>query len=247
MEFIYSVLRSPIALAVIAFQIWMLVDAMRNREWMWALFILAFPGLGSFWYFFHMYRSSGSTTTGFELPGAHDRKRIKELQAQIHHLDNAHHYLQLGDIYFQQGKLAQAEQCYQGALQRDPKDIDIRAHYGQCLLRLGKAPEARPVLQGVVDEDPKHDYGHTLMALAETQGALGEVDAAIATWQRVTANHSYARARVQLAEQLARRGENDAARAEITEVLTDDPHNPGFQRRRDRFWIKRARKLIDQL
>ena len=247
MDVIYSLFRNPIALAIFAFQIWMLVDAVRNREWMWALFILAFPGFGSFWYFFYVYRNSGSITRGFELPGAHDRKRIKHLQAQIHHLDNAHHYLQLGDIYFQQGKLTQAAQCYEGALQRDPRDIDIRAHYGQCLLRLGKAAEARPLLEGVVAEEPKHDYGHTLMALAETQGALGEVDAAVATWQRVTANHSYARARVQLAEQLARRGQKDAARAEVTEVLTDDPHNPPFQRKRDRFWIKRARKLVDQL
>lgn len=247
MDFIYRLLSSPIALAVLVFQVWMLVDAIRNRDWMWVFFIIVFPGFGSFWYFFTVYRGSGSTTTGFELPGAHDRKRIKELQAQIHHLDKAHHYLQLGDIYFQQGKLAQAEPCYKAALERDEKDIDIRAHYGQCLLRLGKAAEARPVLEGVVNEDSKHDYGHTLMALAEAHGALGDVDAAIATWQRVTANHSYARARVQLAEQLARRGEKDAARAEVTEVLTDDPHNPAFQRRRDRFWIKRAGKLIDQL
>lgn len=247
MDFIYSVFRNPIALLVVAFQIWMLVDALRNREWMWAVFILAFPGFGSFWYFFYVYRNSGSITRGFELPGAHDRKRIKELQARIHHLDNAHHYLQLGDIYFQQGKLKQAEECYKGALQRDGQDIDMRAHYGQCLLRLGKPAEARPILEGVVAENSKHDYGYTLMALAEAQGALGEIDAAIATWRRVTDSHSYARARVQLAELLARRNEKEAARTEITEVLTDDAHTPAFQRRRDRFWIKRAKKLAGQL
>ena len=54
--------------------------------------------------------SEGSSPTrGFELPGAHRRKRIKELQAKIHHLDKAHHYFELGDIYFQQGKLDKAE------------------------------------------------------------------------------------------------------------------------------------------
>ena len=39
-----------------------------------------------------------------------------------------------------------------------------------------------------------------MMALAETQAVLGDPDAAIATWQRVLEDHSYARARVQLAE-----------------------------------------------
>ena len=85
------------------------------------------------------------------------------------------------------------------------------------------------------------------MALAETLTALSEVDAAIATWQRVTASYSYARARVQLAESLVRQGRKDEARAELTEVLTDDPHDPTFQRRRERPWVKRARAMIGQV
>jgi hypothetical protein len=240
-------LANPLTLAIVGFQLWMLVDAIRNREWMWTFFILVFPGIGAFWYFFTTYRSSGSITQGFELPGAHDRKRIKELEAQIHHLDKPHHYLQLGDIYFQQGKLEKAEHYYKGAMERDGQDIDLRAHYGQCLLRMGKIQEAHTLLQGVIAEDPKHDYSHTLMALAETQTALREIDAAIATWRRVTEHHSYARARVQLAQLLIQHGDANAARAELTEVLTDDLHNPGFQRRRDRLWVKQAKKLIGRI
>ena len=85
------------------------------------------------------------------------------------------------------------------------------------------------------------------MALAETLGALGETDAAIATWRRVTDNHSYPRAKVQLAQLYAAKGQVDLARAEIREVIDDDPHAPAFQRKRDRVWIKRAKKLARQL
>ena len=85
------------------------------------------------------------------------------------------------------------------------------------------------------------------MALAETQSALGEIDTAIATWQRVTDSHSYPRARVQLAQLYLNKGQRDLARAELREVLDDDPHAPAFQRRRDRFWIKRARQLARQV
>src|SRR5207249_12279823 len=92
-----------------------------------------------------------------ELPGAHDRRRIKELEAKIHHLDKPYHHFQLGDIYFQQGKLAQAESCYRAALERDPQDIDTRAHLGQSLLRQKRPAEARPLLEGVITESPKHD------------------------------------------------------------------------------------------
>jgi len=235
-------ISSPYFWLVGAFQIWMLFDAIRKREWMWVAFLVVFPG-SSFWYFFLVYRASPSATRGFELPGAHDRRRIKELQAQIHHLDKPHHYFQLGDIYFQQGKLDKAEACYRSALERDSQDIDIRAHLGQCLLRQRRPADARPLLEGVCAENPKHDYGHSLMGLAETLAALGETDSAIAVWQRVTENHSYPRARVQLAELYLAKKRPELARAELQEVLADAPHAPAFQRRRERVWVKRARKL----
>jgi len=38
-----------------------------------------------------------------------------------------------------------------------------------------------------------------MMALAETLSTLGETDAALQMWRQVTAEHSYARAKVQLA------------------------------------------------
>src|SRR5881394_2559572 len=176
-------LASPAGLLLTAFQIWMLVDAVRQKEWIWVLFLIVFPGFSAFWYYFMVYRTSPSATRGFERPGAHDRRRIRELQAQIHHLDKAHHYSQLGDIYFQRGKLEQAESCYRSAMERDPQDIDTRAHFGQCLLRQNRAQEAKPLLEGVVAENPKHDYGYSLMGLAEAQAAVGATDAAIATWE----------------------------------------------------------------
>lgn len=240
-------LGSPVAVIIFIFQIWMLVDAVRRREWLWALFIFIGWGFAAIWYYFYIYRGSGSATRGFELPGAHSRRRIKELQAQIHHLDKPHHHFQLGDIYFQQGKLAQAEACYRAALERDPQDIDIRAHLGQCLLRLKRPAEARPLLEGVVAENPKHEYGYSQMALAETLTALGDTDGALAIWKQVTDRHSYPRAKVQLAELYIARNQPDLARSEVREVIADDVHAPTFQRRRDRVWVRRARGLLRKL
>jgi tetratricopeptide (TPR) repeat protein len=201
-------------------------------------------GISALFYYFLVYRAAPSATRGFELPGAYDRRRIKELETQIHHLDKAHHHFQLGDIYFHQGKLAQAESCYRAALERDPQDIDIRAHLGQCLLRQNKAAEARPLLEGVVAENPNHEYGYSLMALAETLTALGQADAAIKIWKQVTENHFYPRAKVQLAELYLAGNQPDLARAELKDVMVDDAHAPAFQRKRDRVWISRARALL---
>ena len=240
-------IHSPGLWVALAFQLWMLVDAIRRKEWFWALCILLFSAFAAVWYFFAVYRASPSATRGFELPGAYSRKRIRELQAQIHHLDKPHHYSQLGDLYFQKGKLEEAEPCYRAALERDPQDLDTRAHLGQCLLRQKKPAEGRPFLEGVCAENPRHDYGYSLMALAETLTALGEIDAAIVLWKQVLDDHSYARARVQLADLYARKKQADLARAELQEVLTDDVHAPAFQRKRERVWVRRAKRLLRRL
>src|SRR5215470_4158595 len=207
-------LTSPWVIVMTLFQLWMLIDALRRREWVWALFIIVGFGFAALFYYFTVYRDAPSATRGFELPGAHDRRRIKELQAQIHHLDKPHHYFQLGDIYFQQGKLDKAEACYRASLERDATDIDTRAHLGQCLMRQRKPAEALPLLEGVVKENPKHDYGYSQMALAEALTALGQTDAALRIWQEVTQNHSYPRAKVQLAELYLAKNQPDLARTE---------------------------------
>ena len=240
-------IHNPWLLLVFAFQLWMFIDAVRRQEWIWAVFIFIGFGLSAVLYYFFVYRAAPSATRGFELPGAHSRRRIKELQAQIHHLDKAHHHSQLGDIYFQQGKLDKAEACYRAALERDPQDIDTRAHLGQCLLRQKRAAEARPLLEGVIAENPKHDYGYTMMALAETLTALGETDAALKMWQQVTAEHSYPRAKVQLAGLYLAKNQPDLARAELKDVVADDAHAPAFQRKRDRVWVWRAKSLMRKL
>jgi hypothetical protein len=240
-------IHNPWLLLVFTFQLWMFVDAVRRQEWFWAVFIFIGFGLSAVLYYFFVYRAVPSATRGFELPGAHSRRRIKELQARIHHLDKTHHHSQLGDIYFQQGKLDQAGACYRAALERDPQDLDTRAHLGQCLLRQKRAAEARPLLEGVVAENPKHDYGYTMMALAETLAALGETDSALQMWQQVTAEHSYARAKVQLAGLYLAKNQPDLARTELKDVVADDAHAPAFQRKRDRVWVWRAKGLMRRL
>lgn len=245
----WSLFSNPLFWIFLPFQIWMLVDAVRRREWLWVGFIFFFSILSAVFYYLLVYRQQGPAgggggLRGFELPGAADRRRIRELQARIHNLDNARDHFDLGDVYFAQGKLARAEGCYRAALERDANDPDFKAHLGQCLLRLNRPAEAKPLLEAALAADPRHDYGHTAMALAEAQTALGDPEAAYQTWSRVLANHSYARAKVQFAELALRRGEEARARAELEEVVSDDEFAPKFQRQREKVWVNRARTLL---
>jgi hypothetical protein len=238
---------SPWLLVLLAFQIWMLVDALRRGEHLWAIFIFLFPLVNAILYYFLVYRQAPAATQGFELPGTHKRQRIKALQAQIHHLDKAHHHAELGDIYFQAGKLKEAESSYRAAIERDGQDIDFQAHLGQCLLRQGRAGEARPLLETAISQNPKHDYGHTMMAYAEALTELGEKDQALKVWETVLDQHAYARARVQAAELAFEKGDRERAREGLISFLADEVHTSGFDRRRDRYWVKRARALLKKM
>jgi hypothetical protein len=115
------------------------------------------------------------------------------------------------------------------------------------LLRQRKPAEARPLLEGVVRENPKHDYGYSQMALAETLTALGETEGALSLWQEITHNHSYPRAKVQLAELYLAKGQKEIALAELRDVIADDQHAPTYQRKRDRVWVRRAKALLRKL
>ena len=113
----------------------------------------------------------------------------------------------------------------------------------QCLLRLNRPAEAKPLLEAVCRENYKHDFGYSLMAYAETLTALKEADAALNVWQHVVENHSYPRAKVQLADLYIARKDFTAARAQLNDVINDDAHAPSEQqRRRDRVWIKRKKR-----
>ena len=239
------IFRNPAILLLLLFTGWMFIDALRRNEWFWAICIFMFPVLSPLLYFFLVYRQSQPLNAPtFELPGAGQRRRIKELQAQIHHLDKAHHHSQLADIYFGQGKLKEAEKEYLLALERDSEDIDTIAHYGQCLLRLERPKEARPVLEKVLKENPQHEYGGTMMMYAETLGQLGEKDAAIQAWRQVLERNSYAQAKVQLSRLLIEKGDKETARRELQEVIADAGHGPAFQRKREKAWAKEAASLL---
>jgi len=237
---------SIFALVAFAFTAWMFIHAIRNGDYLWAVFIFFFSGLSALLYFFLVYRASGggNPMSGFELPGAFDRRRIKQLQADIHHLDKPHLHLQLADIYLSQGKLELAEESYKAAYERDANDDDIRAHYATCLARLGRPKEALPLLEAVCAQNPKHDYGYTLMSLAETQAATGLIDPAIATWRQVLSMYGYPRARVQFADLLIEKKAYAEARKVLEEVIHDAPYATKFERKREAVWFSRAKAAL---
>lgn len=245
----YGVLGSLAGIAFLVINIWFLIDSIRRGEYIWTAFLLFFPLINVILYYIFVIRPAGAGNpfAGFEFPGAADRRRIKQLKADIHYLDRANQHLELGDIYMGQDRLDLAEQSYRAAYERDDKDEDIRAHYGGCLARLGKTQEALPLLESVAATNPKHDYGFTLMALAEAQAAAGQIDLAIATWKQVLGMYSYSRARVQYADLLIKKQDYAEAKKLLQGVIDDFPYTPKFQQKDERVWLQKAEASMGRI
>ena len=227
----------------------MLVDAVRREEWLWAVLIFFFGAFSAMLYFFMVYRAAKAMegSPAFEWPGAAERDRIKQLEDQIHHMDKAHHHAELGDIYQKQGKLDKALACYEAAHHRDYNDVDILGSYGQCLLKLDKPERAAALLEKVVAENPKHEYGSTMMALAQAYSKLGAIDKARVSLEKVLETQTYAEARVLLAEIYTKQGLLEESRHQLEEVIEDEKHAPVFVQKKDKVWTRKARQLLDQI
>ncbi|MDA7524596.1 tetratricopeptide repeat protein [bacterium] len=244
-----EILTNPFFLIMTAFQIWMLVDAIRREEWLWSVLIFFFGAFSALLYYFMVYRSAKAMEKGpsFEWPGAAERERIKQLEEQIHHLDKAHHHAELGDIYQKQGKPDKALACYEAAFERDPEDVDILGPYGQCLIKLDQLEKAVAMLEKVIAENPKHDYGATMMALASAYSKLDSTDKARVALETVLETQTYAEARVLLAEIYKKQGMSNEARQQLQEVIEDEKHAPSFVQKKDKVWTRKARQLLDQM
>lgn len=243
------ILTNPFFLILTAFQIWMLVDAVRREEWLWAALIFFFGAFSAMFYFFMVYRAAKAVegTPSFEWPGAAERERIKQLQDQIHHLDKAHHHAELGTVYLKQGKMDKALECFEAAYERDAEDPDIQSAYGRCLIKMEQPDKAVPLLEKVVNEDPRHDYGVTLMHLAEAYLLLNRSEEAQKALEQVLQHQTYAEARVMLAEIYLNIGRRDDARHQLEEVIEDDKHAPAFVKKKDRVWSRKASQMLQQI
>jgi TolB-like protein len=115
---------------------------------------------------------------------------------------NYFNYLQIGNCYFEMGKLPEAESAVRESLGLDPKSAGSYAFLGLILIARGQSTEALAAIQ----REPDEGWRHWGLALAyQALGRKADADSELANIQRQEANvHSY-----RIAQIHAYRGEID--------------------------------------
>jgi hypothetical protein len=175
------------------------------------------------------------------------RKRIGELEAAIRDNPSPGNYEELGDLYMDDGKLAQARAAFDKAIAARADTLDPFYRRGVCALLLGDAAAALPDLERVVEKDPDYDFLRAAGLLAHAYAQTGQKEKAEKLFRQVTITSTLSETYLNLADLLASEGRNAEAREWAQKVLDKKPAMPGYLRRRERPWFRRANEMLKRV
>ncbi len=175
------------------------------------------------------------------------RKRIRELEILVRDNRSPGIFEELGDLYMDDGKLAQARTAFDNAIAARADTLDPFYRRGVCAVLLNEPAPAVPDLEYVVTKEPRYDFDRAAGLLAHAYAQTGQTQKALALFSQVTDRSTSSETYLNYADLLVAQGRTAEAREWAQKVLDKRPVLPGYQRRRQRPWFRRARKLLKQL
>ena len=175
------------------------------------------------------------------------RKRIRELEAAIHDNPSAGNYEELGDLYMDDGNLQSARAAFDKAIAARADTLDPFYRRGVCAILLGDAAAALPDLERTVAKESDYDFDRAAGLLAHAYAQTGQKEKAEMLFRRVTVTSTLSETYLNFAELLASEGRNAEAREWAQRVLDKKPTMPGYLRRRERPWFRRAKEMLKRI
>jgi hypothetical protein len=175
------------------------------------------------------------------------RSRIRELESAILDNPSAGNYEELADLYLEEANYARARQCYDQSISIRTDSPDPFYRRAIAAIRMADYAAALPDLERVVSEDTQYDFHGAAGLLAHVYANTGQPEKAATLFQEVTKISTSSETYYNYACFLASR-ERPAEAREWAERLLDKRRNmPGYLRRRERPWFRKANALLSRL
>jgi hypothetical protein len=175
------------------------------------------------------------------------RRQIRQLQAAIIDNPSIGNYEELGDLYLEDKKYAQARECYDKVIAARPDTPDPFYRRALAELALDDLKAAATDLEEVVRRDPKYDYQRAAGLLAHALGQIGQPERALALFADTLELSTLSETQCNYAALLASQGRKAEAREWADRVLRKKLTMPSYLRRRERPWFRKATALIKRL
>src|SRR5947209_6752441 len=175
------------------------------------------------------------------------RKRIHELEAAILDNPSAGNYEELADLYMEDGNFARARECFDKSISSRTDSPDPFYRRGVCEVELGDYPAAVQDLERVFGQDPNYDFYRAAGLLAHAYARTGQVEKAEALYRQATKISTSSETYYNYATFLAEQNRPAEARDWAERILAKKPTMPGYLKRRERPWFRRANGLLKRV
>jgi hypothetical protein len=175
------------------------------------------------------------------------RSRIRELELAILDNPSAGNYEELADLYLEEGNNARARQYYDQAISIRTDSPDPFYRRAMAAIRMGDYAAALPDLERVVSEDTQYDFHGAAGLLAHVYANTGQPERAEKLFQEVTKISTSSETYYNYACFLASRERPAEAREWAERLLEKRRNMPGYLRRRERPWFRKANALLSRL
>ncbi len=217
----------------------------RRPDYFW-LWIILIHWLGALVYIcVEVIPDAGLMRQGFKVFPR--RKRIHELEAALLDNPSAGNYEEIADLYMEEGKYAQARDCYNKAISSRTDSIDPFYRRGIAEVRMGDLAAAIPDLERVVRADPSYDFHQAMGLLAHAYAQRGQFEKADKLFQEATKISTSSETYYNYATFLAANGRKAEARDWAQRLLAKKRNMPGYLKRRERSWFRRAEGLLSRI
>ena len=175
------------------------------------------------------------------------RKRIRQLEAMIRDNPSAGNYEELGDLYMDDGKLQQARAAFDKAIAARADTPDPFYRRAVCAIQLGDGATAVTDLERVTAKDPNYDFQRAAGLLAHAYARAGQKEKAEVLFRKVTVTSTLSETYLNFADLLASEQRNAEAREWAQKVLDKKPTMPGYLKRRERPWFRKAKEILKRV
>ena len=223
-----------------------IVHFIRRRPDFFWLFVILFHWIGALVYIVvEVIPDAGLLRDSFRVfPRRH---RIRELEHVV--LDNpaAGNYEELGLLYLDDGDFARARAAYDKAISARTDSVDAFYRRGVAEVELEDFAAAVPDLERTVSADPNYDFHRAKGLLAWAYAQTGQKEKADAMFRGATRISTISETYYHYALFLDSQGRKGEAREWAQKILDKKPTMPGYLRRRERPWFRRANLLLARL
>ena len=227
--------------------VWMCMDCLSRKEHIiWIVIMLFLFPIGAVAYYF-MVKNKGegrklSLVTGSAKEVETDETiQLKDLIGKFH---KAYHYEKLGQIYLDSRQFDRALEPFREAIQKDPEMLEAKYGLAKSLHGLGRFEEAADVLETLVKEDKKYDYGNAIFGLAECYRLGGMEEKALEAYKTVINSYRFFKAYYHYGKLLEKKGKNEEAISCMKSIIGTSKNLPDYKLEKEKHWIEEAYKFL---